>query len=384
MPESEDDVQVIRFEDMFREQEEKTPQEQTQEELGKALRGEGGPDPLYLDQEEVTQEKEEVNEDLQDKPDVPTEEVLHEEPEKKQVTGDSKSVFYREALIDLFGDEIGLITIEGEDGEEKEVSIEELEIDSEVFRQIVDSKREQEKEDLIKDKVDTKGLSKFALDLLEIDRNGGDISQLLEAKEAYADPIERLDLSKPQDQKQAIYLKGKANGLEDEDIIDLIKGYEASGSLEKKATEAKDVLEKSLEAFTARKKQEAEESKAKFEESQKAFRKEVKDKVSSKFQLKEAIQKKVVDAATKLDERGRYQIDDLYYKATQDPEIAAEIALFLLDREEFIAQISNKKVTEEKLKDARTIRITGSKKAPTGSSTTRTKDRNIISFDDLQ
>ena len=38
MPESEDDVQVIRFEDMFKEQEEKTPQEQTQEELGKALK----------------------------------------------------------------------------------------------------------------------------------------------------------------------------------------------------------------------------------------------------------------------------------------------------------------------------------------------------------
>lgn len=394
MPESEDDVQIFSFEDMMKGQEEQTPEEETLNELSKALNGDKGQDPLFLDVEE-TESKKEEDEDLQKKDlpnnDLPNNDLPNgdesDEPtktEKKADAGDSKSSFYREALVELFGEEIGSITIEDENGEEKEVPLDELDIDAEVFKQIVNGKREQEKEELVKGKVDTKGLSKFTLDLMEVESNGGDITALLQAKEAYSDPVSKLDLDRPQDQKQAIYLKGKANGLDDEDIIDLIKGYEASGSLKKKADEAKEVLEKSLEAFTEKKKIEAIEAKVKFEESQKAFRKEVKDRVTSKFQLKESVQSRIVDAATKLDDKGRYQIDDLYYKATQDPEMAAELALFLLDREEFIAQVSNKKVTEEKLKDARTIKITGSKKAPTSAGASRTKDRGVISFDEFK
>lgn len=381
------DVQVIRFEDMFKEQEEKSVEETTQQELLNSLQGKGDKDPLFLDVEEEVIKKEETNEELP-KEGLPTDELPKpaDTPaeEKKEVTGDGKSVFYREALVELFGEDIGSITIEDENGEEKEVPLDELEIDSEVFKQIVNGKREQEKEELIKGKVDTKGLSKFTLDLMEIESNGGDISALLEAKEAYSDPIAKLDLDKKQDQKQAIYLKGKANGLEDEDIVDLINGYEASGSLLKKAEEAKLALERSLDAFTEKKKQEALEAKTRFEEKQKLFRKDVKEKVTSKFQLKESIQNKIVDAATKVDDKGRYQIDDLYFKATEDPEMAAEIALFLLDREEFIAQVSNKRVIEEKLKDARTIKITGTKKAPISSGSGRTRDRDVISFDDLK
>ena len=65
MPEDNDDVQVIRFEDMFKEQEEKSVEETTQQELLNSLKGKGDKDPLFLDvEEEEVIKKEETYEEL--------------------------------------------------------------------------------------------------------------------------------------------------------------------------------------------------------------------------------------------------------------------------------------------------------------------------------
>ena len=79
----------------------------------------------------------------------------------------------------------------------------------------------------------------------------------------------------------------------------------------------------------------------------KDYKKDIKGSLE-KYQLNDNIKNKVVSLATKEDETGRFELDKVYYKHRENPQDAADLALFLLDKEEFIKQVTNKAVSTAK------------------------------------
>ena len=334
--------------------------------------------------EDEVEEKEEVvdkNEDDEEgESEVESEPKVEEEEVK--VTKNESSENYKNLLKGMWGDSIGTI-VQEIDGEEVEVSIDEMDIDEEMFQTIIQSKIEHEKESAGKNKISTEGISDFAKSLIEIDRNGGDISELLEMKRAYSDPLDNLDISTPDGQKQAIYLRKKAAdpNQDDDEIILLIDAYEKKGILEEKAEVAERELRDAFEMQVEARKRaaiDAQEARKKMLED---YRKDLKGQVSNQFTLNDTVIKKLVNIATKSDDEGRFELDSRYSEYRRDPQKAARLALFLLDEEEYIKQVSSKEVKNEKLKSAKLkLRAKTSSGAEVGSNKKGSPD-DLISMD---
>jgi hypothetical protein len=266
----------------------------------------------------------------------------------------------------MFGDSIDTLIQEDEEGNEIEVALDEVEIDEDTFKEIVKSKLEEIKEEAAKDKISVKGISDFTRDLIEIDRNGGDINELIKVKESFSDPLDELDLTTEEGQIKAIYLRMMAGGQDEDTIRRLIKSYKADGELEEIALRAEQELRSAMQQQVERAKQAAIENAERRKTLLKSYKKDIKENLSD-FELNENIKNKIVQLATKEDDNGRFEIDTIYYAHREDPKKAARLALFLLDEQEYINQVTNEAVKNTKLNTAKKLKIvTGSARTTAG------------------
>lgn len=318
---------------------------------------EGASEETVTQTEEVSEE-EPVTEDLETPPtesEENTEEVV-EEVTEEEVPVVAKGN-YLESIKNLFGDDISHIIQEDENGTEQEIPISDVEFTQELFEEVVKAQVSKIKEEAKENTIPTDGISEFTRELIEIDRNGGDVSTLLKAKETYTDVLDRLDLTKAEDQKTAVFLRYKAGDrYTDEEINILIKGYEQEGTLETKAEQADQEIREAVKNQVDRVKQQAEEDKANKAKLLKVYRKEVRDKMDQ-FDLDDRIKAKAVKLGTQTDEKGRFEIDNFYKKMKEDPETAAKLFLFLLDTSEYDKQVGREVKKTEQLKSAGRISI---------------------------
>lgn len=333
------------------------------------------------DKEVKGESDEEVPEDEAEKEEGSSQDSEGEDvPEDEPETSNNE---YRSMLVDMFGDSVGTI-VQEVDGEEVETPLSEIDIDGDLFKEIVQSKIDEEKELAAEGKISTEGISDFAKSLVEIDGKGGNITELLEMKKAYSDPLDNLDMSTPEGKKEAIYLRKKAANPneEDQEIQLLIEMYEKKGLLDEKAESAESELRGALEAEVERRKEAADKVKEEREELLKNYRKDIKKSLTSQFKLNDKTVKRLVDMSTKADDKGRFELDDRYAEFRRDPEKAAKLALLMLDEEEYVKQITSEELKNEKKKSGR-IRL----RSKTGSSTEggtakkKKKDEELISMD---
>lgn len=303
--------------------------------------------------------------------------------EKPAAIQSQESETYRQILKDTFGDKIKSIEQEI-DGEMVEVPLDEMELDLETFKQILKGYTEQEKEEATKDMVSLKGASEFTRALVEIEKKGGKISDLVQTRQEILDPLENLDLTKTKDQRTAIYLRLNAKGRTDEEIENNIRVWEEKGILEEKAIEADSELRQAIEKQLELRKQQAAEDVVKRQEMEKTYKKTLKSELGSQFELADNIKNKIVDMSTKKDEAFGFGINSVYSEKMKDPKQAAELVLFLLDREEFIKQITNKKLTEARLETARKIRIVRDTEGTRSASPTKKKEEGAINLSALE
>lgn len=327
----------------------------------------------------MDKKKETSIEKKEDSDDVPPTSVFKdlEKSEKKEVkaettaevpeilTKNTQSDLYRDILKDMYGESISHLIQEDENGEEVEVALEDLDIDKELYLQIVNSKTEEIKSEASKGKISSEGISNFTKDLIEIDKNGGDISKLLYAKESISDPLDNLDITTVEGQKEAVFIRMKAGGQDEDTINRLIRSYESEGILEEYAVKAEGELRSAIKNQIEEEKRQAENLKNQRAEALKNYKKELKTNLSE-FELKDSIKNKIVLLATKQDEEGRFEMDRLYREFRENPEKSAKLALFLLDEQEFIDQVTNKAVQKQKLKTASKLKITSKKGSDVG------------------
>jgi hypothetical protein len=305
----------------------------------------------FFENEPIIEDKKEDEEEVVNDP------ILGEitQPELENETEANTSILYKDTLKSVFGENLGSL-VQEIDGVEQEIALEDLEVDSELFADILKSKLEEAREEASKNKISSEGISEFTKNLIELDKNGGDVRALLEVKQAYSDPLEGLDVEIVEDQKEILYLRGKAAGQSDKDINLLIEAYEAKGLLESEAIEAEKALRAAIDGKMHQAIEAAKEATKVKEENFKLYKKDLKENLN-KFELKDGAKAKLLDVATKPNKDGKYEMDEAYNLWRMTPDKAAELALFLTDKEEYIKQVTKAAVKDKQLEIARKIKI---------------------------
>lgn len=274
--------------------------------------------------------------------------------ESKDEEKNTESEILKKSLRKKYGDEIETFIKEDENGEEVEVQLDDIELDLDTYHQIVEAKHQSDIEDSTKGKVDISKNSDFAKRILEIDKKGGRYTDLLKIQDDIINPLDNIDLETEQGQIEVIALR--LRGRDQDEVSRLIRSYKSDGILKEQAQEAKKEIE---EWFNNEVKAREEEASKREEETKKVlkqFRKDLRSNLDS-FELKDSVKDKLVELATTQGEDGRFGIDILYSKKRRDPELAARLALYLFDEEEYKGQITKMEVNKEKQERASRIKI---------------------------
>lgn len=273
---------------------------------------------------------------------------------QKQQSSSTEGLDYKSIINSLVSNKIfeGFDTIETEDGE---IPFDEYDVDEESFVEIIKTKIDEVKEQT--NSNSTKGLSDFTKHLLEIEKNGGNISQALQTYQAYQNPLDSFDLEDEIDQQKVIFMKyHNVMGMEKEVAIDLIEGFIAKGKLEDEAlkadSEIRGAVSKQLEAIN----NQAIKDKEKKKENLKIYRDSLRENLN-KFDLSDHYKRKILDTATKEDESGNFALDAVYYEMRNNPEKAAELLLFLTDKEEYKKQITKEEVRGTQLDTLKKLKL---------------------------
>lgn len=206
-------------------------------------------------------------------------------------------------------------------------------------------------EDMLKDKMDTSDLSGFMRKLIEVDKVGGDMSSLLNAYQKLQAPIDNIDLSDKRGQMMVIHHYYKMLGLSDDDIKDNMEMMESKGDdfIESKANKFHSVIKEKMEAMVEEERKEAEKKKADAMERMKSYKKSVRASIGKNFQVNDNMLAKAVDFVTKpVNNEGNTAIDIAYTNMIKDPEAASDLIMFLMNKDEFIKQKTNKATMETK------------------------------------
>lgn len=251
-------------------------------------------------------------------------------------------------LLDSF-DEIEL-----EDG--STIPFDEMEVDKETFSTIIATALEEMKEKASEGKVSTQGISDFTKQLIEVEKSGGDVAQAIASYQKYQEPLTSLDLSNERDQEVAIYIRYNAQGLSDAEISKITKGFKAQGILEEEAYKAKDVVDQAFQQHMDALAEEARAAEAARKENLVKYRSTLSESLD-KLSVSKALKKQILDSATKENTEKSFDLDKAYYKLRNNPEEAAELALFILNREEYLSRVTNKATREEALNTMKKFKL---------------------------
>lgn len=228
------------------------------------------------------------------------------------------------------------------------VKFKDLDLSSEDdFTAMVEDLFNKKKEELLAGKEDLTGVSELTKKIIEIDKAGGDVTSVLEASKKILNPISDLDVSKPEDQKVMIahYLSLRYPDMTDDEIKDYVQLQESRGTLATKAEESKKSITDAFDRYTEQERLKAEKDSSEKIEKAKEYRKSLKNSLGA-FQLKDEYAKKVIDFATKVNDNGNNPINEKYLQMIKDPEQAADLVLFLYDKDEYIRQKTNDAVKQ--------------------------------------
>lgn len=308
----------------------------------------------------VEKEKEELEVPIPDKvieqkpdlePSVLVKEEKIEQPNPAPKSSEFKTIINK--MVEL-GHWSKLEEIELQDG--TMVPFEDAEIDEDAFKQISKFQEETKAEALLAGKVDVTGTTEFTRKLIEIEKNGGNVQQALEIYQTIQDPLSSLDMSTPEGQSGAIYLHYSQKGLDEKMIETLIKGFVSEGKLEEEGEKSKKFLEDASAKLLDKVKEEAITAKENRKTQIKEYKKGLVDTLTA-LQITDNVKKKLIEAATKEDEQGRFEIDKVYSAKRKDPKEAAEMIHYLMDKEGYLKKKMEEMSYEKDIKTFRTFKL---------------------------
>lgn len=257
-----------------------------------------------------------------------------------------------------------------EDGQE--VSFDDMDInDEETFFNVISSIIENQKDDLMQNKIDVGSVSEFTKKLIQADKAGANVLDILKQYDNTAAPIEKLNIDDKSDQLKIIRHYVNLLDLPKEEADEFYKGIISKGEeyIEAKAIKYKSELDKRMDSIIAERTKQAEERRAKDIEEFKRYKKELKASIQDKYQLNDNMVLKAIEFVTKPSKNNPSvtEANERIKEMLTNPQLAPDLIMFLMNPEEFIRQKSNKRVNDEKKRIYKVV-----------STTSKTRDRSPI------
>ena len=245
------------------------------------------------------------------------------------------------------------VVFSGENGEE--ITINDLDFSKEdSLCDILSTVLESQKEDIVKDKIDVTSVSDITKKLIQADKAGANIVDILKQYDTNVAPIEKLDIENKADQIKIVRHYVDLLGLPKDEADEFFKGIINKGEeyVEAKAIKYKAELDKRMDDIIQQRTKEAAEKKAKDAEDFRRYKKDLKSSIQAKYQLNDTMVSKALDFALKPSESnpGITQAFNRVREMMLNPEEAPDLIMFLMNPGEFIKQKSNQAVVDEKKK----------------------------------
>lgn len=245
------------------------------------------------------------------------------------------------------------VVFSGENGEE--ITINDLDFSKEdSLCDILSTVLESQKEDIVKDKIDVTSVSDITKKLIQADKAGANIVDILKQYDTNVAPIEKLDIEDKADQIKIVRHYVDLLGLPKDEADEFFKGIINKGEeyVEAKAIKYKAELDKRMDDIIQQRTKEAAEKKAKDAEDFRRYKKDLKSSIQAKYQLNDTMVSKALDFALKPSESnpGITKAFNRVREMMMNPEEAPDLIMFLMNPGEFIKQKSNQAVVDEKKK----------------------------------
>lgn len=245
------------------------------------------------------------------------------------------------------------VVFSGENGEE--ITINDLDFSKEdSLCDILSTVLESQKEDIVKDKIDVTSVSDITKKLIQADKAGANIVDILKQYDTNVAPIEKLDIENKADQIKIVRHYVDLLGLPKDEADEFFKGIINKGEeyVEAKAIKYKAELDKRMDDIIQQRTKEAADKKAKDAEDFRRYKKGLKSSIQAKYQLNDTMVSKALDFALKPSESnpGITKAFNRVREMMMNPEEAPDLIMFLMNPGEFIKQKSNQAVVDEKKK----------------------------------
>ena len=245
------------------------------------------------------------------------------------------------------------VVFSGENGEE--ITINDLDFSKEdSLCDILSTVLESQKEDIVKDKIDVTSVSDITKKLIQADKAGANIVDILKQYDTNVAPIEKLDIENKADQIKIVRHYVDLLGLPKDEADEFFKGIINKGEeyVEAKAIKYKAELDKRMDDIIKQRTKEAADKKAKDAEDFRRYKKDLKSSIQAKYQLNDTMVSKALDFALKPSESnpGITKAFNRVREMMMNPEEAPDLIMFLMNPGEFIKQKSNQAVVDEKKK----------------------------------
>lgn len=250
------------------------------------------------------------------------------------------------------------LAIENEDG--TQVPVSELEeISEDVFFQIDEAVKAQKAEENKSKFISIEGVEERRKNIIEIVKEGGDLRKIFtdhKQMQEYINPFAGLDLEDESVQetvyRDALMKHNKLDAGAAQLIVDKAKEDLVLDA------RVKDYVEKyseSFDKFVEKKKQEIIDSNKAEKKAQAEFKKTLKEKYKG-MSIDDKLANKLANSAvTKRD--GEFEIDTVYAQKMEDSDEAAELILFLTDKEAYLEMKTNQTKLKEQKKFRQTVKI---------------------------
>lgn len=245
------------------------------------------------------------------------------------------------------------VVFSGENGEE--ITINDLDFSKEdSLCDILSTVLESQKEDIVKDKIDVTSVSDITKKLIQADKAGANIVDILKQYDTNVAPIEKLDIENKADQIKIVRHYVDLLGLPKDEADEFFKGIINKGEeyVEAKAIKYKAELDKRMDDIIQQRTKEAADKKEKDAEDFRRYKKDLKSSIQAKYQLNDTMVSKALDFALKPSESnpGITKAFNRVREMMMNPEEAPDLIMFLMNPGEFIKQKSNQAVVDEKKK----------------------------------
>lgn len=245
------------------------------------------------------------------------------------------------------------VVFSGENGEE--ITINDLDFSKEdSLCDILSTVLESQKEDIVKDKIDVTSVSDITKKLIQADKAGANIVDILKQYDTNVAPIEKLDIENKADRIKIVRHYVDLLGLPKDEADEFFKGIINKGEeyVEAKAIKYKAELDKRMDDIIQQRTKEAADKKAKDAEDFRRYKKDLKSSIQAKYQLNDTMVSKALDFALKPSESnpGITKAFNRVREMMMNPEEAPDLIMFLMNPGEFIKQKSNQAVVDEKKK----------------------------------